>query len=275
MFKRPPLQFIGNKYRFREQYIEQITKFNNPNYIFVDLFGGSGYLSHITKHVHPDNEVIYNDFDGYKERVERIEKTNKIINEIKAKFEENNVEYGAKASRELSDEIALMLKQKEDNGEYIDWRTLSSQLCFTTWICQNYEKMKGCFLYNKLHKREIITKDYFNGLRIIKDDWKNIYNNFKDNKNIVWIIDPPYPLTTQTQFASEIDMKEVCAVIDIMFAQPRVVYFCSNTSGVEDMIVWKYNNKFNELYDKYSRINYAGGRAQKSYTDLMFVSKEK
>ena len=70
-------------------------------------------------------------------------------------------------------------------------------------------------------------------------------------------------------------MKEVCAVIDIMFTQPRVVYFCSNTSGVEDMIVWKYNNKFNELYDKYSRINYAGGRAQKIYTDLMFVSKEK
>ena len=86
---------------------------------------------------------------------------------------------------------------------------------------------------------------------------------------------PPYPLTAQTQFVNNITMKEVCDIIDIMFSQPRVIYFCSNTSGVEDIIVWKYNNKFNELFDKYSRINFAGGRAQKSYTDLMFVSKEK
>ena len=275
MFKRPPLQFIGNKYRFREQFIEQISKFNNPNYIFIDLFGGSGYLSYLTKLVHPNNEVIYNDFDGYMSRVEKIEMTDKIIDEIKLKFEAAGVEYGMKASRELSDEIALMLKQKQENGEYVDWMTLSSQLCFTTWICHNYEDMKGRFLYNKLHKRDIVTKDYFKGLTVIRNEWKNIYNDNRENDNVVWIIDPPYPLCAQTQFVSDITMKDVCAVIDIMFTQPRVVYFCSNTSGVEDIILWKYDNQFNNLYDKYSRINCAGGRAQKTYTDLMFVSKKK
>ena len=69
--------------------------------------------------------------------MERIEKTDIIIDEIKAIFEANGVGYGDKATKELSNEIALMLKEKEEKGEYVDWRTLSSQLCSTTWICYN------------------------------------------------------------------------------------------------------------------------------------------
>ena len=33
--------------------------------VFVDLFGGSGLLSHITKRCKPEATVIYNDFDNY------------------------------------------------------------------------------------------------------------------------------------------------------------------------------------------------------------------
>ena len=275
MFKRPPLQFIGNKFRFREQFVEQVSQFKNPEYIFIDLFGGSGYLSHVTKHVHPNNQVIYNDFDGYKNRVEQVEKTDKIIEELKAKFEANGVGYSDKASKELSDEIALMLKTKEENGEYVDWRTLSSQLCFTTSISANYEQMKGKYLYNKLRKRSIVTTDYFKGLTIVKDNWRNIYDKYKGNDNVVWLLDPPYPSTTQRQFAADISMKEVLDVIDIMFDEKHVIYFCSDTSGVEEIIMWKYDMKFLESYKRYERKNYAGGRAQKTYNDIMFVSKKK
>ena len=273
MFKKPPLQFIGNKSRFRKEFIEQIDKYNNPEYIFIDVFGGSGYLSYLTKLVHPENKVIYNDYDGYKERVERIEETDKIINEIKDIFKNNNIEYGMMASKELSEEITTMLKRKEDEGNYVDWMTFSSQLCFTNWICRRYEDMRGHSLYNHLHRRCIVVKDYFKGLNVIKDDWKNIYNNYKDNENVVWIIDPPYPNSAQTQYHGSITMKDVCEIIDIMFNQKKVIYFCSDTSGIEDIIKWKYGDKLKNMYDKYTRRNYAGGKRQKFYEDVMFVSK--
>ena len=136
VYKTSPLPFRGQKRYYIKRFSSVLEQCEDIATV-VDLFGGSGLLSRVAKDVLPKARVIYNDFDNYKERVERIERTDKIIDEIKAKFEANGVEYGAKASRELSDEIALMLKAKEDNGEYIDWRTLSSQLCFTTWICSN------------------------------------------------------------------------------------------------------------------------------------------
>ena len=273
MFKRPPLQFVGNKYRSRDMFIEQLEKFKNEDYIFIDLFGGSGYLSHITKKVHPENLVIYNDYDGYKDRVEKVQMTDTIISEIKGKFDAAGVTYGQKASRELSDEIALMLKAKEERGEYVDWMTLSSQLCYTNWICKSYDTMKGHHLHNKLHTRDIKTEGYFDGLNIVKDEWINIWNKYRENENVVWILDPPYPLCAQTQYIGGILMREVLAIIDIMFTAKHVIYFCSDTSGIEDIILWKYGNKLYDLYGKYKRINYAGGRVQKFYEDVMFVSK--
>lgn len=35
----------------------------------IDAFGGSGLLSHVAKHLKPKATVIYNDFDGYTERL--------------------------------------------------------------------------------------------------------------------------------------------------------------------------------------------------------------
>ena len=44
--------------------------------MFVDLFGGSGLLSHITKCVRTDATVVYNDFDNYRCRLVNIPATN-------------------------------------------------------------------------------------------------------------------------------------------------------------------------------------------------------
>ena len=49
----------------------------------MDLFGGSGLLSHITKREKPDVTVIYNDFDGYCKRLEHIDHTNQILTELR------------------------------------------------------------------------------------------------------------------------------------------------------------------------------------------------
>ena len=50
--------------------------------VFLDLFGGSGLLSHHLKCRYPNNRVVWNDFDNYAERLkpERI----KILQEIQA-----------------------------------------------------------------------------------------------------------------------------------------------------------------------------------------------
>lgn len=70
-----PLPFVGQKRMFATQFKEVLKQYPDDT-IFVDLFGGSGLLSHIAKHEKPKATVVYNDFDNYRERLVNIDRTN-------------------------------------------------------------------------------------------------------------------------------------------------------------------------------------------------------
>ena len=57
-----PLPFVGQKRMFAKEFIKVLEQFPEDT-VFVDLFGGSGLLSHIAKRSKPDATVVYNDFD--------------------------------------------------------------------------------------------------------------------------------------------------------------------------------------------------------------------
>lgn len=68
IYNTAPLPFMGQKRRFVNQFREALREFSTAT-TFVDLFGGSGLLSHITARERPDARVIYNDFDDYHLRI--------------------------------------------------------------------------------------------------------------------------------------------------------------------------------------------------------------
>lgn len=81
-YTQAPLPFQGQKRMFLPQFKESLKDFQDKT-VFVDLFGGSGLLSHTIKRQRPDARVIYNDFDYYTERLKHIDDTNKLLAEIR------------------------------------------------------------------------------------------------------------------------------------------------------------------------------------------------
>lgn len=77
-FLSAPLPFVGQKRMFAKEYKKILSSVKDVN-VFVDLFGGSGLLSHITKHCQPNATVVYNDFDNYRRRLEHIDRTNMLL----------------------------------------------------------------------------------------------------------------------------------------------------------------------------------------------------
>jgi len=77
-----PLPFMGQKRMFAKEFIK-VLKHYPDNAVFVDLFGGSGLLSHITKCQKPEATVIYNDYDDYRRRLENIPRTNALLAKIR------------------------------------------------------------------------------------------------------------------------------------------------------------------------------------------------
>ena len=78
VYMSAPLPFPGQKRRFAGGYREFLDSVKGAS-VFVDLFGGSGLLSHITKRERPDALVVYNDFDNYRQRLGHIPRTNSLL----------------------------------------------------------------------------------------------------------------------------------------------------------------------------------------------------
>lgn len=82
IYTSAPLPFMGQKRKFLKQFKPALERYP-PNATYVDLFGGSGLLSHTVKAIYPESRVIYNDFDNYCQRLENIDKTNQLIRDLR------------------------------------------------------------------------------------------------------------------------------------------------------------------------------------------------
>lgn len=82
IYKSAPLPFQGQKRRYIGEFRRVLGEIRDAR-IFVDLFGGSGLLSHVAKRERPDAMVIYNDFDGYRTRLDNIARTNALISKLR------------------------------------------------------------------------------------------------------------------------------------------------------------------------------------------------
>ena len=124
-FAMPPLPFCGNKRNMLKHLkgiLQDMGSYINENTIFYDVFGGSGLLSHEIKRLYPKNRVIYNDFDNYMRRLDKIEQTERIrasILSIKTRKER------AKGEKFTDDEVAEIREILRSEGDF-DFITLSS-----------------------------------------------------------------------------------------------------------------------------------------------------
>lgn len=73
VYKTAPLPFMGQKRNFLKKIKAVLSeKKIDKDTVFIDVFGGSGLIAHNVKTWYEDNEVIWNDFDNYQERLDNI-----------------------------------------------------------------------------------------------------------------------------------------------------------------------------------------------------------
>lgn len=239
-YSKPPLPFEGNKKLWRKNYKEILKEFGDIE-IFIDLFGGSGILSHWTKNTYKDSIVIYNDFDNYRERLKNIPTTNDLMNGIREIIKD--VPHRKLIDDEKTKQIKDLFEDYKNNNKFIDLKTLVHQLHFTKNLninTSNIDKFLKYKLYNNLNKNNIEPSEgYLNGLNIVSMDWKKLYNyckeTFKEYK-ICFILDPPYLYTDKTQYNCRFwKLKDSIELLDILRNYP-FIFFNSSISGFKEFV---------------------------------------
>lgn len=234
-WKTAPLPFQGQK-RFFVKHFDAALKDYPPEGVYVDLFGGSGLLSHTVKARHPNATVVYNDYDGYSERLAAIPQTNAILQELRAL----NITAVRKARIVGKDrEVVIDVLRKHDERGYVDWISLSGSLLFSMNYAKNFKTFVEQGFYNRIRTTDFPCADgYLDGIIIVRCDYKQLFEQYRD-KDVIFLIDPPYLSTDTSSYNSEgyWKLRDYLDVLDLLH-EHSYFYFTSNKSQIVELCEW-------------------------------------
>ena len=223
-----PLPFVGQKRMFASEF-KKILKQYPDDAVYVDLFGGSGLLSHITKREKPDATVIYNDYDNYCKRLKNIPRTNQLLSDfrqIAAGLPRNKL-----IPKEVQMKIYGRIEKEEKIWGYVDYITLSSSLLFSMKYKTSLEGLKKESLYNHIRKSGYqLPGDYLDGLIVTHEDYKDVFNRYKEIPNTVFLVDPPYLSTDVGTYTMNWKLADYLDVLAILQAHPFIYFIHSKMS---------------------------------------------
>lgn len=270
VYKSAPLPFQGQKRRFLNDLRSVITRFNDID-VVIDLFGGSGLLAHTIKRERPELKVIYNDYDNYCERLANIAGTNELLGKIRLMVKE--AEPDKRMPDKLRSEILALIKDYSLNG-FVDYLTLSTSLLFSGQWAQTYKELSAEVFYNRVKQTDYKADGYLDGLLIEHRDYKELFAEYKDNKRVLFLVDPPYLSTDCKSYKNYWGLSEYLDVLKVLVGT-KFIYFTSNKSQVIELCEWIRNNAEigNPFADIEKRLQENKLNYQGSFTDIMLVKE--
>lgn len=258
-YVQAPLPFQGQKRRFLKPFKTALETFPDDA-IYVDLFGGSGLLSHTVKQMYPDAKVIYNDFDSYSHRIENLDKTNALLSDIREICAKNPTRK-ERLSDELHSEIIGRISKEKG---FVDWVTVSSSLLFSMNYVTSFEQLKKEKFYNKVRLSNYVAEGYLEGVDRVRQDYRELFAEYRNHKNVVFLVDPPY-LSTDCTTYSRPDYWKLSDYLNVLktIEDQSYFYFTSNKSQIIELCDWMELNG-------YARNPFEGSTTVKVNTSLTY-----
>ena len=270
MYKSAPLPFRGQKRFFVNDFRTVLKRFDNIE-IIVDLFGGSGLLSHVAKHDRPATRVIYNDYDNYCDRIASVRTTNEILALARPLLKD--VGKGKKVPDEIKRQILSIVEDYSQKG-YLDYISLGTALLFSGRWIRTFDELSKETMYNGIRSSGYEVEGYLDGLEITHKDYRELFAEFGGLPNVLFLIDPPYLSTEIGTYNCYWKLKDYVGVLELL-NNTQYIYFTSNKSQIIELceIIKELSivgNPFDgaDIYTKNNFLNYHA-----SFTDMMLVKQ--
>lgn len=240
MYNQSPLPLFGQKRRM-VKYVTSLAKDLKGIDVVVDMFGGSGLLSHCVKSVRPDLRVVYNDFDNFVGRLAAIPLTNKIIAKISQICQSPPLKRLPEGERAR---ILDLLNAYEMRGAKLDYITISAALCFSGRTASTFAELRAQQFYNCIPSKKYDAAGYLDGLEIVSSDWQQLAAEIAAGKygpaeRVLYILDPPYMSVEPNNVYKEsyFTLSQQLDVLKLLH-EANYIYFSSNKSQIYELLQW-------------------------------------
>ncbi|MDX3962138.1 hypothetical protein QWT90_07980 [Pasteurella multocida] len=255
-YTQAPLPFTGQKRMFLRHLTDVLNKNiegDGDGWTIIDVFGGSGLLSETAKRTKPLAEVIYNDYDGYSERLKHIEDINRLRREI-YQIVDGIIPKNKRINNTLKQKI--INKINNFNG-FIDLASLSSWLLFSGNQVSTLDELYQHDFWHCVRKSDYPEANgYLSGVEIICESFHQLLPRFQDKDKVLLILDPPYLCTRQESYKQEryFDLIDFLRLIHL--TKPPYIFFSSTKSEFIRFIEYLIESKSDnwEVFEGYQRI---------------------
>lgn len=266
-YNKAPLAFQGQKRNFIRIFNEQLKNLcgDGAGWTIVDVFGGSGLLSHNAKYTCRNARVIYNDYDNYRNRLANIGKTDEVRKELLLLVSE--YKKGEKIRQDTKEQIIERLKSQR----YLDFDTLLNYLLFSGDRATSIACLEQTILYHRVATTPLKCDGYLDNVEVINMCFTKLMNKEFTGK-VLYLLDPPYINTQQGYFRDKgnyFGLVEQIKLFELM--KPPFFYFASDKSEIMNLV----NNSeciFSNLFSKceiYETKNCLGKTS--SYKDFLIL----
>lgn len=229
IYSTAPLSFVGQKRKFIKAF-RQVLKDNidgsGHGWTVIDVFGGSGLLAHNAKRLLPDAHVIYNDFDGYAERLQNIDDTERLRQIIFELLTDTK-----RGTRITGDTKQAVINSIKTFDGFVDEQCVATWLLFSGKQIKTIDELFTHAMYNSVRCTPYSAADgYFDGIEIVSESYTKLMPKYYDKPKTLLLLDPPYLFTNQGAYKQD----KYFAMIDFLYlmslTRPPYVFFSSTKS---------------------------------------------
>lgn len=236
-FNQAPLPFIGQKRMFLKQFkavLNQMIDNDGEGWTIVDAFGGSGLLSHTAKQLKPKAKVIYNDFDGYAERLKHIDD----INHLRQQLSDLLADYPRRKRLDIAMRHKIIDVIESFDG-YKDPHILCAWLLFSGQQVKSVDELYRHGFYNCVRQSDYPTADgYLDGIEVVHESFSALLPQFSDDKRVIFVLDPPYLCTHQASYKQDGYFDLINFLGLIRLTRPPYIFFSSTKSEFVRFVDW-------------------------------------
>ena len=172
--------------------------------------------------------------------LDNVEKTNNIIGDLREILKDY-----PDAKRIVGDVRYQVIDRLKQEKGFVDFITISSSLCFSMNYGTTLEHFEKDSLYNNVRQSNYKCDGYLEGVNRVKKDYRDLFAEYRNHNNVVFLVDPPY-LSTDTTTYNRTDYWKLTDYLNVLkvIEDTSYFYFTSNKSQIIELCDWMENNGY-------------------------------
>lgn len=266
-FLQPPLVFSGNKRFWAGELADEALLLPAGSRVW-DAFGGSGACSRVIKDARPDCEVVWNDHDGYSDRLLHAGETEDLRRSLlrMVGFEgcqNDGTRFRASIKGALRDEVCALFRAHYEKYKYFDGITVRRWLSIGACKEPIDPLRPPADLYSRVPRSPVrvdAAQTWCDGLVVEHKDFRDLAISRGD----YIILDPPYVGTCLDEYSGRETLKILKSCRDLMGICPFILFGDASISFWYELLTEKFNPRF------FQKDGLISGYNGKSRSEVMF-----